>query len=385
MNATEAADAAILAARPQLVALSRDVHSHPELNFEEFFCSNRVAEALEASGFTVERGAFGLETAFRATFGTGDFVVAICAEYDALPHVGHACGHNVIASSSVGAAIGLAKVAADLGMTILVLGTPAEEGGGGKILMAEQGAFADAHLAMMVHPWSSERLEATCLAVDHFDVTFSGHEAHASGAPWKGVNAADAMVIAQVAIGLLRQQLPPGHQVHGIVTNGGAAPNVIPGTVTGRFMCRTGHLDELAGLTERVRACFSAGALATGATVKFEELCPIYSHMESDPELLDSYRRHAEALGRRFIEDDEGLPKPTLSTDMANISLLVPTIHPLMRIEAGGASNHQFDFAAACITESADLAITDAARAMAATAIEAASTPAWRAKLLARP
>ncbi len=385
MTFTEAADAAILAARPQLLALSREVHAHPELNFEEFFSSNRVANELEASGFSVNRGAYGLETAFRATFGTGDLVVAICAEYDALPLVGHACGHNVIASSSVGAAIGLAEVANDLGMTVVVLGTPAEEGGGGKILMAEQGAFAGVHLAMMVHPWSSERLEATCLAVDHFDVTFSGHEAHASGAPWKGVNAADAMVIAQVAIGLMRQQLPPGHQVHGIVTNGGAAPNVIPGTVTGRFMCRTGHLDELSGLTERVRACFEAGAIATGATVTFEELCPIYSHMESDSQLLASYRRHAEALGRRFTDDDAGLPKPTLSTDMANISLLVPTIHPLMKIEAGGASNHQFDFAAACITDSADLAITDAARAMAATAIEAASNESWRAQLLARP
>ncbi len=165
---------------------------------------------LAASGFEVTSGIAGLPTAFSAETGPGPLVVAVCAEYDALPGIGHACGHNVIAASAAGAAIGLAGLADRLGLTVRVLGTPAEEGGGGKITMLEQGAFDDVHAAMMVHPWPTDRLVATCLAVSHFDVTFTGRSAHASAAPWEGVNAADAMVVSQVAVGLLRQQLRPG-------------------------------------------------------------------------------------------------------------------------------------------------------------------------------
>ena len=374
---------AVLDARAALVALSRDIFAHPELNFAEHYSSARVADELERHGFTVERGAYDIETAFEARCGSGELVVAICAEYDALPSVGHACGHNVIAAAAVGAALALAGVADEAGLSVVVLGTPAEEGGGGKILMAERGAFDGVHCSMMVHPWATERLEATCLAVDHFDVTFTGFEAHASAAPWKGRNAADAMVIAQVALGLLRQQLQPGDQLHGIVTNGGAAANVIPAKVTGRFMCRSLRLEDLTELQRRVRNCFTAAALATDCEVSFTDLAPIYSHMESDQRLLASYRRHAETLGRSFDLDDEGVAKPTLSTDMANVSLLVPSIHPMIKIDAGGAVNHQHECAAACITESADLAITDGAIAMALTALDAALDDAWRSDLLA--
>ena len=194
---------------------------------------------LAGSGFAVTPGVAGLPTAFSAEFGSGPLVVAVCAEYDALPGIGHACGHNLIAASAVGAAIGLAGVADRLGLTVRVLGTPAEEGGGGKVLMLERGVFDDVHAAMMVHPWPTDRLVATCLAVSHFDVIFTGRSAHASAAPWEGINAADAMVVSQVAIGLLRQQLRPGDQVHGVVLDSGGAANVIPERVTGRFMCRS--------------------------------------------------------------------------------------------------------------------------------------------------
>ncbi len=379
----ETARTTVLEAKDALVALSRDVFAHPELNFAEFYSSRRVADELAQRGFTVQHGAYDLETAFEARFGTGDLVISLCAEYDALPSVGHACGHNVIAASAVGAALALAAVADQAGLTVVVLGTPAEEGGGGKILMADRGAFTGVHCSMMVHPWATERLEATCLAVDHFDVTFTGFEAHASAAPWKGRNAADAMVIAQVALGLLRQQLQPGDQLHGIVTNGGAAANVIPAKVTGRFMCRSLRLEDLNELQRRVRNCFTAAALATDCEVDFTDLAPIYSHMESNQRLLASYRRHAEVLGRSFDLDNAGVAKPTLSTDMANVSLLVPSIHPMIKIDAGGAVNHQHEFAAACITESADLAITDGAIAMALTALDAALDDAWRSDLLA--
>ena len=365
-----------------LVDLSHRIHGHPETAFTEHRSAAAVAQALAEGGFDVAEGVCALPTAFAARAGSGPLVVAICAEYDALPDVGHACGHNIIAATAVGAGLALARVADQIGVTVLVLGTPAEEGGGGKITMLERGAFDGVHAAMMVHPWPTERLAATCLAVSHFDVHFTGKQAHASAAPWEGVNALDAMTVSQVAIGLLRQQLRPGNQVHGVILEGGKAANIVPAAITGRFMCRARSLEELEILEPRVRACFEAGALATGASVAFEELSPIYSHMESDPTLLAAYRANAESLGRRFTLDDEGVPPPTLSTDMANISLALPTIHPLIAIESHGAINHQPEFAAACVTASADTAVHDGSLSMAWTAIDAATNPGVRERLL---
>lgn len=367
-----------------LVELSHAIHARPELAFEETYAAERLCEVLSDSGMAVESGICDLPTAFSARIGDGPLVVAICAEYDALPSVGHACGHNIIAASSVGAAMTLGQVADELGLTVLLLGTPAEEGGGGKVIMLERGAFADAHMAMMVHPWPTERLTAACLAVSHFDVHYQGKEAHAAAAPYEGVNAGDAMTVAQVAIGLSRQQFHPGEQVHGIVLDGGQAANIIPGHVSGRFMCRARSLDELARLEPKVRRCFEAGALATGAVLSFDSLSPVYSHMEADPELLTVYRSNAEALGRSFAAADAGQPLPTVSTDMANVSLALPSIHPMIAIESNGAVNHQHEFAAACVTASADAAVFDGALALAWTAIDAATTPALRDRLLAR-
>jgi metal-dependent amidase/aminoacylase/carboxypeptidase family protein len=238
---------------------------------------------------------------------------------------------------------------------------------------------------MMMHPWPADRLTGSCLAVSHFDVHFAGREAHASAAPWAGVNALDAMTIAQVALGLLRQQLPPGDQFHGVITQGGQAANVIPAAVTGRFMVRSRTIGGLNVLQPRVKACFEAGALATGSALTYEELSPVYSHMEADEGLLALYRRNAEALGRHFEADDASTPRPTFSTDMANVSLAVPTIHPLVGIETGGAVNHQHAFTAACITESADAAVRDGALALAWTAIDAATDPGVRQRLLGTP
>jgi amidohydrolase len=380
--AKDAAAAVITQRLPELVALSHSVHASPELCFNETRSARAVADALRAGGLDVTEGPYDLPTALESRSGDGELVVAVCAEYDALPDVGHACGHNIIAASAVGAGLALAAVADQVGLQVRVLGTPAEEGGGGKVLMLDRGAFAEVHAAMMVHPWPTERLTGSCLAVSHFDVHFSGMEAHASAAPWRGVNALDAMTISQVALGLLRQQLPPGDQFHGVITYGGAAPNIIPSEVTARYMARSVTIEGLHALEPRVRACFEAGALATGCTVTYEELSPEYSHMESDADLLGAYRLNAEALGRTFEADDSDEPLPTFSTDMANVSLAVPTIHPLIGIETNGAVNHQYDFAAACITTSADAAVRDGALALAWTAIDAASDPALRSRLL---
>jgi amidohydrolase len=384
MTLDQQAAGAIEDVRDELISLSHFIHSHPELGYHEFQSSAALADALERWGFEVERGSAGLETAFRATKGTGDFHVTYCAEYDALPDVGHACGHNIIATSSLGAALGLGAVADELNLRVTLLGTPSEEGGGGKIDLLNAGYFNEEHMALMVHPFASERLDAICLAVDHFDVIFTGKEAHASAAPWLGINALDAMTISQVALGLLRQQLRPGDQVHGIVTEGGAAANIIPSRVVGRFMARASTAGRLAELRERVNACFEAGALATGAGLEMIELGHQFSHMEADPDILLHYRRAAEALGRDFHLDDEEEPRPTISTDMANVSLALPTIHPLLMIPTNGAVNHQPEFTAACITADADQAVIDGAVALATTAIGVAQDAALRERLMSR-
>jgi amidohydrolase len=382
MNVRDEAHAAVLAHRDDLIALSHYVHEHPELGYEEFQSSKATADLCEKAGFTVERGIASLPTAFRATYGTGDLHIVLCAEYDALPDVGHACGHNIIAASSVGAGIGIAKVADELNLSVTVLGTPSEEGGGGKIDLINAGYFNDAHAAMMIHPWPSERLEAQCLAVDHFDVTFEGKEAHASAAPWEGINALDALTISQVSLGLLRQQLAPGDQVHGIVLEGGSAANIIASHVVGRFMARSVTSERLALLRQRVNACFEAGALATGATLRIEELGSAFSHMESNHDILAYYREAAESVGRSFELDDAGAPRPTISTDMANVSLVVPSIHPLLAIPTHGAVNHQPEFTRACVTAEADQAVIDGALALSYTAIGVAQDNELRDRLV---
>jgi amidohydrolase len=375
---------AIEGSRGELVGLSHFIHAHPELGYEEHASSSAVANAAERAGFDVERGSAGLATAFRATKGTGSFHVVYCAEYDALPDVGHACGHNIIAPSSLGAALGLAEVASDLDLRVTLLGTPSEEGGGGKIDLLNAGYFDDEHMALMIHPFPTERLDATCLAVDQFDVIYSGKEAHASAAPWQGLNALDALTVAQVALALLRQQLHPGDQFHGIVTEGGSAANIIPSRTVARYMARSLTTDSLAALRSRVNACFEAGALATGTLLEFEEIGHQFSQMAADPEILLHYRRAAESLGREFRLDDEEAPKPTLSTDMANVSLAVPSIHPLLMIPTHGAINHQPEFTAACITAAADQAVIDGALALAETAVRVANDEALRERLVNR-
>ena len=381
MTAADTATAAVDRSRGTLLDVSHFVHAHPELGYEEFASAECVAAAAAAAGLDVERGVAGLPTAFRATAGHGSLNIALCAEYDALPDVGHACGHNIIAAASLGAAIGLASVADELDLTVTLLGTPSEEGGGGKIDLLAAGEFDLVHAALMVHPWPADFLTARCLAVVHFNVTFEGRDAHASAAPWEGVNALDALTISQVAIALLRQQLRPDDQVHGIVVEGGAAANIIPSRAVGRFMCRAATAERLSELRRRVTACFEAGSLATGATLSIDELGHPFSHMDADGDLVDHYRRVAESRGRRF---DADFAAPTISTDMANVSLAVPTIHPLLGFETNGAVNHQPAFAAACVGDAADAAVIDGAIILALTAIEVAGDGPLRERLVAR-
>jgi amidohydrolase len=317
-------------AHPALVGLSHWIHANPEVGFEEHHASDWVNEWLQTAGFEVERGVADMPTALIGRFGSGPFHVAVFVEYDALPEVGHACGHNIIAAAGVGAGLALASVADELGLRVSVMGTPAEESGGGKLAFIEAGHFRDVHAAAMIHPWPSDVVTPNVIAITQLDVSFSGHEAHAAGFPHLGRNAADAMVIAQTAIGLLRQQLLPTDRVHGIVTKGGDAPNIIPALTTARFMVRAQDRERLEVLTGLVRRCFEAGALATSTEVEVVE-GTAYANMIHDADLAALYRHNAEQLGRVF-DDEPGAP---LSTDMGDVSHLVPSIHPLIGIESG--------------------------------------------------
>jgi amidohydrolase len=377
-DAPTRARAALEAAYPALLELSHRIHQNPELGFEEVQASAWLADALEAAGFETERGYRDMPTAVVARIGSGSLHVAICSEYDALPEVGHACGHNIICTAGLGAALALAPVADELGLTIWLLGTPAEETGGGKIGFIEGGFFADVHAALMVHPYPQDVAMPSIIAVQQLVVTYTGVEAHASGFPWGGINASDAMVVAQTSIALLRQQMMSTDRVHGIVTKGGEAANIIPRETRGEFMVRAGtaaRLDELMG---KVRACFEAGALATGCTLDLQ-LSTAYTDLVHDAELAALYQRHAESLGRVFVE-----PPAPVSTDMGNVSHEVPTIHPFVGVESNGAVPHQEAFADACATPSADQAIFDGALSMALTVIDMATDEALRARLLAR-
>jgi amidohydrolase len=364
-----------------LIALSHRIHSHPELSFQEIDSSTWCADALEAGGFDVERHVADIETAFVATIGTGDLTLAICCEYDALPDVGHACGHNIIAAAAVGAGLSLATLADELGVTIKVLGTPAEEGGGGKILMLNRGAFDGLHAAMMVHPWPSELIQMPCLAVAHFDVTVEGVEAHASAFPELGRNAADALTVAQVAIGLLRQHSYATDQVHGIITYGGSAPNIVPARAEAKYYVRSATLERLGEWEPRIRDCFEAGALATGTTVRFDVQSPAYSEFRVDEAIAARYKQNAEGLGRVFAPPTDRVV--AASTDMANVSLAMPSIHPTLDIGSLPAVNHQASFATACVTGVADKALLDGATAMAQTIIDLATDDHQRERLLA--
>lgn len=370
-------------AADRLVSLSHRIHATPELSFEEERASSWCAEMLEMGGFSVEYGACGLATAFVASVGEGPLEIGICCEYDALPEIGHACGHNVIAASAVGAGLALASVADELGVRVRVLGTPAEEGGGGKILMLARGGFDGLHAAMMVHPHPLELDHMPCIAVSHVDVHYHGRAAHASAYPERGVNAADAITVAQVAIGLLRQHANPGDQVHGIVTRGGVAPNIVPDDTVAKYYLRAPTLAALADWEPRVRRCFEAGALATGCSLDVAPQGPIYSEFRVDDGMRRAYRRSAEALGRHFAEPGGRLPPA--STDMANVSLAMPAIHPTLDIGSSPAVLHQAEFAAHAITPTADAAILDGALALAWTAAELASDAPERDRLLASP
>jgi amidohydrolase len=365
----------------QLVGLSHRIHAAPELGFEEYKAVDWLTTALAELGFHVTTPLCDLSTAFQTTIGSGPLHVAFIAEYDALPGIGHACGHNIIAASSLGAAASLRGIADDAGLTISVVGTPAEEGGGGKIILLDRGAFDTIHVAMMVHPAAYDALLPKMIAAQPLEISYSGRASHASAYPEEGLNAADALTLAQVAVGLLRQHMNEGDRVHGIVTHGGDAPQVIPAHTSASYLVRSMDLEGLKRLHPRVVQCFEAGATGTGTRLGMTERPP-YAEMRHHPALARLYNNNATSLGRvfdapRWIEE-----RATGSTDMGNVSRARAAIHPWIGINSLPAVNHQPEFAAACATGSADAALLDASVSLAWTALDAALDRRLRDQLM---
>ncbi|WP_205876669.1 M20 family metallopeptidase [Mycobacterium camsae] len=381
-SALDSVEAAVRRRRGDLVELSHAIHAQPELAFAEHRSCAKAKELVAQRGFEIAPVA-GLDTAFRADFGSGPLVVGVCAEYDALPEIGHACGHNIIAASAVGTALALAEVADELGLTVALLGTPAEESGGGKALMLQAGTFDDVAVAVMVHPGPTDIAGARSLALSEVTVDYRGKESHAAVAPFMGLNAADAVTVAQVAIGLLRQQLAPGQMMHGIVTDGGQAVNVIPGQAALKYAMRAVDSDSLRDLEGRMYSCFAAGALAAGCEYEISEAGPPYAELRPDQWLADVFRAEMRRLGREPVPAGVESGLPLGSTDMGNVTHVLPGIHPVIGVDAGGATVHQRAFAAAAAGPSADRAVVEGAIMLARTVVALATDSGERDRVLA--
>ena len=359
-----------------LVAVSHAIHSRPELRYEEHFASAELARALTDHGLVVEHPAFGLDTAFVTRAGAGGPHVVVCCEYDALPEIGHGCGHNVIAAAGLGAGLALATIAERAGGRLTVLGTPAEEGGGGKIRLLDAGAFDGADAVMMIHPEPANVEIAPYLANDTLVVELHGRAAHAASSPWAGINALDALVLGYQAVHTARHTLRPDEKVFGIITDGGTADNVIPQYAAARYRIRARTTRRLDRVRERVIACFEGAAAQVGATCTTTST-GAYAELRANRPLAAAFRANAEQLGRQFL-DPASIPIEVAgSTDMGNVSHRFPVIHPVLDVGTvcGG---HTLEMTAAAITPGADRCVVDGAKAMAMTCIDFWTDPSLR-------
>lgn len=355
-----------------LLRVSHDLHAHPELAFEEFHACELLSTTLEAYDLSPRSNVYTLETAFECevTRAEDGPVVALLAEYDALPGIGHACGHNLIATASLGAALALAHIRDALPGTVRLLGTPAEEKGGGKEIMARAGAFEGVDASMMIHPLGRNMVTFPFVAYSQADVTYRGRAAHAAAAPHRGVNALDGLLLAYQGISNLRQHIKSTERIHGIVTDGGLAANIVPDTAKGEFYVRAKDLDDLAALKQRVSGCFEAGAASSGAAVEIVWGEVDYLDLRTNWPLAERFQANAEALGRTFFPLTELSGNASGSTDMGNVSHRVPSIHPMLEAAPRGVPIHTAEFADYAGGEMGDKAALDGAKALAMTAID---------------
>ncbi|MBI2248284.1 MAG: M20 family metallopeptidase [Armatimonadetes bacterium] len=359
----------------ELIDLAKRIHAKPEVAFQEVQASAWLTESLERHRFQVQRGVADLPTAFRAEVAGngGGPVVAFLAEYDALPEIGHACGHNLICTAALGAGIGLASAMKHLSGKALVLGTPAEEGGGGKVIMLEKGAFRGVDVAMMFHPAGYTLTTRPSLTSNRLKMKFLGKAAHAAAAPDEGINALDAMIQTFVSIGLLRQQLRPDARVHGIITYGGAAPNIIPDRSEAIFSIRAVDRPYADEVLKKVIACAEAGAGATGAKLEVETKRG-YEAIKPNTPLADAFARNLEELN--WPVDQPPARTKMGSTDMGDVSQAMPAIHPYLAI-GRDIPGHSIEFREAALSQQGFKAMLTAAKAMALTALDVLTSPVF--------
>jgi amidohydrolase len=358
----------------ELEALSRQIHDHPELAYQEVKAAGWLCDFLSKQGFKVERGVAGVETAFRGTIETGPGpTIAILCEYDALPQIGHACGHNVIATAGAGAGAALAAVRDTLpGGRIQVIGTPAEEGGGGKVKLIQGGVFRDVDAAMMIHGFDRWILHQDLLGIVRVGFEFRGKAAHASADPWEGVNALDAVIQTFNNVSMLRQQMRPDARVHGIVTHGGAAPNIIPEMAACTFYVRAAKLDYMWALHKRVIACAEGAARATGCTLTMTDKEAPYEPLKRNDTLLGLFRANMTSVGAQ----ESPAPDRLGSSDIGNVSQVIPAIQPMVQIAPNGTPIHSRDFEAAAVSPLARQGMCQAAKTMAMTTLDLLADPA---------
>lgn len=353
----------------ELIDVSHAIHSQPELNFEEEVASSLLARTASQHGLVADRSAFGLETAVHGEIGVGP-VVCVMSEYDALPGIGHGCGHNVIAAAGLGAAIALADVASDAGGHLRYLGTPAEEGGGGKIIMARNGALEGVDLAMMVHSAGHDLTTIDAIALRQLEVHYTGEEAHAAAAPHRGRNALDAAVLGYMGVAALRQHIQPTERVHGIFTEAGEKPNIVPRRASTQWYVRSDTMESLDQLTPRVVAALEAGAHACGCSVEYGFPGETYADLISNVTMSSRWVEHAAKLGRVVNDPRRGGARVVGSTDMGNVSHLVPTIHPMIASAPPHSVIHTEDFASQSRGALADRAVVDGAILLALSALD---------------
>lgn len=347
-----------------LVDVSHQIHARPELNFEEHFAHELLTGVLEAEGLAVTRSARGLETAFEATAGSAGRQVAVMCEYDALPGIGHACGHNIIAAAGLGAGLAAAALADELGGRVVVVGSPAEEGGGGKVPLIDGGAFDGVDAAMMVHPADADLLAMDVVALHQAHVTYTGEAAHAAAAPHKGRNALDAAVLGYVNVAALRQHIEATERIHGIITDGGDKPNIVPAYARAEWIIRSSTVARLGELKARFLTCLQAGADAAGCEMQVQWIDPIYADMIDSAAIGERYRANAQALGR-IVRAPSPSARVVGSTDMGNVSYAVPSIHPMIQVAPPGVPIHTPAFAGFAGGPDGDRAVIDGAKALA--------------------
>jgi amidohydrolase len=351
--------------RQQLIQLSLNIHDNPELGFEEEKASAWLTSYLEDNGFHVERGIAGLATAFRAKYGQGSPRIALLAEYDALPKMGHGCGHNIIAASAAGAAVASESIIDQLGGSVVVLGTPGEEVFGGKIDMVKAGVFKEIDVAMIVHPDVRNMVTIQALSCSSLEVEFFGQSAHAAAQPYKGINALEAMILAFTSINSLRQHIRSEARIHGIITDGGEAPNIVPAHSAAVFLIRAPDNEYLAELKDKVLNCFTGASVASGARLEYRWKDRAYAPMKNNATLAELFKQNLESLGRHVEDFDPRFGFG--STDMGNVSQVVPSIHPTIAIASSEVFIHTQEFASAAASEAGHEGLMDAAKAMAMT------------------